>query len=196
MADKPTPDPRDLTLRALITAGEYDRATEQAIRAYGPELVSWLGSALRSEADAHDAFSWLSVELWKSLARYDGRCSIRTWCYMLARHAAARMRSRKSKRNEMLVSSIPSVAHAVTHVWNTTSHRAQRERDSYAEIRAKLDDEDQALLVLRVDRNLQWRDIAQILCGEDATESDVTKKAATLRKQFERVKQRLKELAG
>ena len=64
------------------------------------------------------------------------------------------------------------------------------------EFRRQLDEDDQTLLVLRVDRNLAWRDIALVLLGEEADPEDVTRKAATLRKQFERVKERLRELAA
>lgn len=189
-------DPRDAELRALITGGELERATEEALREYGAELIGWLCSILPSTADAHDAFSRMSEELWKSLRRFDGRCAVRTWCYMLARHAAARVRARTGKRREVLVSQIPSLQQAVTRIWNTSQREATRARDVYAEIRTLLDDDDQTLLILRVDRNLAWRDIAQVLLGEDATASELTRKAATLRKQFERVKQRLRELAA
>ena len=89
-----TVDPRDAELRGLITRGEHERATEEALRSYGPELIGWLCSILPSNADAHDAFSRMSEELWKSLGRFDGRCAVRTWCYMLARHA--RLRSTRS----------------------------------------------------------------------------------------------------
>jgi len=190
------PDEADRGIRDAIAAGAIDRATEDAIRTYGPELVGWLCSILPGEADAHDAFSWLSEELWRSFRRYDGRCSVRTWCYMLARHAAARVRNRPSREREQLVSHVPSIVHAATHVWTTTRANQQRMQDVYAEIRSSLDDEDQTLLVLRVDRNLAWRDIAIVLLGEDAPDDDVTRKAATLRKQFERVKDRLRELAA
>jgi RNA polymerase sigma-70 factor (ECF subfamily) len=57
-------------------------------------------------------------------------------------------------------------------------------------------EEDQTLLVLRVDRNLAWRDIAQVILGEDARPSDLTRKSTALRKQFERVKDRLRALAA
>jgi RNA polymerase sigma-70 factor, ECF subfamily len=188
-------DPGDAELRALIERGELARATEEALRAYGPELVGWLCSILPSTADAHDAFSRTSEELWKSLRRFDGRCSVRTWCYMLARHAAARVRGRSGRRREVLVSQIPSLAQAVTQIWNTSQQNAKHRQDVYAEIRPLLDDEDQALLALRVDRNLAWRDIAQVLLGEAASASELTRKSSALRKQFERVKERLRELA-
>jgi RNA polymerase sigma-70 factor, ECF subfamily len=191
----PAPD-RDAELRALVAAREIDRATEEIIRAYGPELLSWLRSALPGDADAYDAFSWMSEDLWRSLGRYDARCSLRTWCYMLARHAAARIRRAPRRAREQLVSQVPSVAAAVAHVWKTSRADERRMHDVYAEIRATLPDEEQTLLVLRVDRDLAWRDIAIVLLGEDADAAAVTRKASTLRKQFERVKQRLRELAA
>jgi len=191
-----TGDPRDAELRALISRGEHERATEEALREYGAELIGWLCTLLPTTADAQDAFSRMSEDLWKSLQRFDGRCAVRTWCYMLARHAAARVRGRAGKRREVLVSQIPSLQHAVTRIWSTSQREAKRARDVYAEIRTELGDDDQTLLMLRVDRNLAWRDIAQVILGEDATPSDLTRKAATLRKQFERVKDRLRELAA
>jgi RNA polymerase sigma-70 factor (ECF subfamily) len=194
--DAPPSDPRDAELRALIARGELDRATEETLRSYGPELVGWLCAMLPRAADAHDAFSRMSEDLWKSLRRYDGRCSLRTWCYMLARHAAARIRGRAGRDREVLVSQIPSIAQAVTQIWNTTRRNERRTHDVYAEIRTLLDDEDQTLLALRVDRDLAWRDIAQVMLGEAAAEDELGRKAATLRKQFERVKERLRTLAA
>ncbi len=186
----------DDELRALVESGQRERATEEILRTYGAELVGWLCSILPNDADAHDAFSWMSEELWRSLARYDGRCSLRTWCYMLARHSAARIRGKPSRERELLVSQIPSINQTAVHIWSTTRREEKRTRDVYAEIRATLPEDDQTLLVLRVDKNLAWRDIAQVMLGEQASEADVTKKAATLRKQFERVKERLRELAA
>jgi RNA polymerase sigma-70 factor (ECF subfamily) len=188
-------DVNDEELKALVAAGEYERATEKAIRLYGPELVGWLCSVLPSEADAQDAFSRASVELWKSLRRFDGRCSVRTWCYMLARHAAVRVRNRRAEQ-EVLVSQMPSIVGVVSHVWSTTKHNRAAAADVYTQIRNELDEEDQVLLVLRVDKDLAWRDIAQVLLGEDAATDELQRKAAALRKQFERVKERLKALAA
>jgi RNA polymerase sigma-70 factor (ECF subfamily) len=191
----PSAEP-DAELRALVAQGDFDRATEGVLRAYGPELIGWLCASLPSAADAYDAFSRMSEDLWRSLRRFDGRCSLRTWCYMLARHASARVRSRAGRNREVLVSQIPSVVQAVTQVWNTTRRNEQHVRDVYAEIRTALDDDDQTLLALRVDRNLAWREIAQVLLGEAADDGDLTRKSAALRKQFERVKDQLRTLAA
>jgi RNA polymerase sigma-70 factor (ECF subfamily) len=190
------PDAHEAELRALIDRSEIDRATELTIRIYGPELIGWLCSILPVEADAHDAFSRMSEELWRSFQRFDGRCSVRTWCYMLARYAASYVRARPRNQREVLVSQVPSLVGAVAHMWNTTRRGEYHAETVYAEIRGQLDDSEQTLLVLRVDRNLAWRDIAIVLLGESADADAVARKAASLRKQFERVKQRLRELAA
>lgn len=191
-------DDDDATVRALIASGEIDRATTDTLRVYGPELIGWMCSMLPGEADAHEAFSWMSEQLWKSLPRWEARCSLRTWCYMLARHAVIRTRTRSRSRlgREDLVASVPSIAHAVTHVWNTSRANAAQTQSVYTEIRNTLDDDEQTLLVLRVDRSLAWRDIAIVLLGEEASKEDIAAKAASLRKQFERMKERLRSLAA
>jgi RNA polymerase sigma-70 factor, ECF subfamily len=177
-----------------LDRGDTDRATELAIRTYGPELVGWLAAILPSDEDAYDAFSWLSEELWRSLARFDRRCSLRTWCYMLARQAAARIHAQPRRAHEELVSSVPSSIAA--QVISTTRLDAQRRESRYAEIRRQLPEEDQALLVLRVDRDLSWRDIALVLGGEGTPDDELERRAAALRKQFQRIKDELRALAG
>jgi RNA polymerase sigma-70 factor, ECF subfamily len=185
---------RETELRALVATGDLDLVTTATLRTYGGEIIGWLHTIVDTDADAKDAFSLMSEELWRSLSRYDGRCSLRTWCYMIARQSAARIRGRSHK--EVLVSTIPSVQHEVTHIWSTNRRDAFHAREVYAEIRAALSDEDRTLLVLRVDRDLAWRDIAIVLLGVDAEDQAVTKRAAALRKQFERVKEQLRALAA
>jgi RNA polymerase sigma-70 factor (ECF subfamily) len=196
MTATPASDTSEAELRALLDAGHIDLAIERTVRAYGPELITWLVSMFENDADAYDAFSRMCEELCHSYTRFDRRCSIRTWCYMLARHAAFHVRSQPRKRREVPLSELPSVLGAVSQAWNTTRRAKQHAQNIYAEIRGQLDEDDQALLILRVDRDLAWRDIAIVFLGEDASEDEVTRKAAMLRKHFGRVTQRLRELAA
>lgn len=186
----------DSELRELVKLGEIDRATDRALRAYGPELIGWLCAISTNEADAYDAFSWMSEELWKSLRRYQGGCSMRAWCYMLARQGAARVHARTQQRVEEPVSSLSSIVHTAGQIWSTTRREQTRNEVIYSEIRESLDAEDQMLLVLRVDRDLSWRDIAIVILGDTTTEEELARKAAALRKQFERVKVYLRGLAS
>lgn len=183
-------------LRELLALRDWDGATAAVLRLYGPEIIGWLTDALRNQADAQDAFSRTAEQLWRSCARFDGRCSLRTWLYMLARHAVHFIRNQAKFRNEQLVSNVPSAIHAATHVWNTTRRDAAYNANVYAEIRAALDEDERLLLVLRVDRGLTWRDIAHVMLGELAHTDEIEQKAGALRKQFERVKTHLRELAA
>ena len=49
---------------------------------------------------------------------------------------------------------------------------------------------------LRIDRELEWRAIAQIMSDESLDDDALTREAASLRKRFERLKEKLKWLAA
>ena len=61
-------------------------------------------------------------------------------------------------------------------------------------LRESLDPEDQLLLILRLDKDLAWRDIALVFADGDA-DADLERLAATLRKRFQSVKDRLRQMA-
>lgn len=184
-------DAREADLRACLDAGAHDRAAELAIRGWGPEIYGWLAGVLADPVDAGDAFALFAEQLWLSLRRYDGRCSTRTWCYMLARHAAGRVRDARRRGAAVPLSQAPSVAAAVRTV--TAAHQQTAVKDELRALRAALPEDDQMLLVLRVDRDLGWREVAQIMADEDATAIELDRHAAALRKRFERIKAELRK---
>lgn len=57
-------------------------------------------------------------------------------------------------------------------------------------MRARLDPDEQTLLILRVDRNLSWKDVAAVM-SEPGHELD----AAAVRKRFARLKAKLHRMA-
>jgi RNA polymerase sigma-70 factor (ECF subfamily) len=64
------------------------------------------------------------------------------------------------------------------------------------ELRESLSEEDQSLLMLRVDRKLSWKDLAVALSdGKEMNEAELAKKASNLRQSFQKVKNRLRSLA-
>jgi RNA polymerase sigma-70 factor (ECF subfamily) len=70
-----------------------------------------------------------------------------------------------------------------------TAIRVDRQRGTLAELRAQLSDADRTLLALRIDQQLSWEEIAEVLAEEGARPEP-----ATLAKRFERVKERLRVL--
>ena len=67
-------------------------------------------------------------------------------------------------------------------------------KDGVRALREQLDDDEQQLLMLRIDRDLSWNEIAEILDDDDDPQA-VARTAARLRQQFQKLKTRLRELA-
>ena len=63
-------------------------------------------------------------------------------------------------------------------------------REALRQLRGALDADDQQLLSLRLDRELEWEELAQLL-----SEGGPLVTAAALRKRYERLKERLGRLA-
>ena len=68
----------DQDRRYLEVAAEFGPALDRLARGY--EADADLRRDLRQE---------IHTEIWRSLARFDGRCSMRTWVYRVAHNTAA-----------------------------------------------------------------------------------------------------------
>lgn len=185
--------------RRLLGDGDVHAAVTAVIRGLGPELLGFLHLLTGNPDDAGDVFSDLCVRIWKSLPGFRGDSSLRTWAYVLARRAfydhrdqraAWRDRHTPFTGNPELDATIAGVrTHSTTLLREQRASRVQR-------LRARLTADDQALLTLRIDRNLEWRDIAQVLADAPMCDGEqLTRAAAALRKRFERVKAALRRMA-
>jgi RNA polymerase sigma-70 factor (ECF subfamily) len=196
----PSSDDSEAPLQALCDAQQYDAAATQIIQRYGRELLEYLVAIARSEADGADAFSQFTLDLWKGLPRFRWQASARTWCYTLARHALARVRRDPARRpgRAIALTDAPEVAKAAEQIRTSTINYLRTEvKDKVAALRDELSSEDQAILILRIDRKLEWRDVARALADEEdgeLTDAEITKRSAALRKRFERIKNDLKKL--
>ena len=182
----------DERVRSYLAIGETGAAATLALREFGPEILGFLSGVL-GDADADEVFSGLSERLWRSLKGFEGRCSIRTWTYVLARHELGRFRKGLRRHAEYLVP-ISGVQDALAITGTRTGSATPTDRQRrFAALRDELPVEDRMLLILRVDRDLAWDDIALAFADDPATLSDGARKreAARLRKRFQLVKQRL-----
>jgi RNA polymerase sigma-70 factor (ECF subfamily) len=170
--------------------GDVDSAATAAVRALGAQMLSYLRSVLRDGDDSDDAFSLWAESVWSGLAEFRGESRLETWCYRIAWHAALRiLRDPYRRRREALPPSRASVLAA--EIRSTTApHLAAGAAEGIARLRRQLTPEEQTLLVLRVDRDLPWRDIAEILSSDGETVNE-----SALRKRYERIKERIAELA-
>lgn len=70
-------------------AGAQDALFRDASERYGASLQR-LARAYEADPDKRrDLSQDIHLQLWRSFAAYDGRCSLRTWVYRVAHHVAA-----------------------------------------------------------------------------------------------------------
>jgi RNA polymerase sigma-70 factor (ECF subfamily) len=201
VADDSQDDALATSVRAKLASGELAAATTLVVHGFGPQILGYLTAMARHEADANDAFSQFCEDLWRGLPGFEWRTSLRTWCYVLARNALYRQRQGAPQRHGAHVapSQVPELAALAERVRTATAEFMRTEtRSRFTELRDGLDPDDRTLLILRIDRRMPWRDIAEVLAPSDeSSEPDaITRRAAALRKRFERLKLSLREHLG
>ncbi|HTP28555.1 MAG TPA: sigma-70 family RNA polymerase sigma factor [Anaeromyxobacteraceae bacterium] len=175
-------------VRQLVDAGDTSGGATEALRALGPEILRFLRSVLRDEEDAADAFSQFSENLWKGIARFRGRSSLRTWAFRIAWNSAQNLRSDAWHRRGRRFAT-GEASRIAEEVRTKTAVRVARQRDQLEELRQALTVEDQSLLALRLDREFSWTEIAEIFSAEGKPVQ-----ALALMKRFERIKKQLAEM--
>lgn len=177
-------------MAAALARGDHAAAAEQAIRGYGAEILGYLTRVLGSRGDGADAFSYFAEQLWKGMPGFAGRSSVRVWAYQVAWSAAVRVRSEAwTRRRVHLPTSMASKI--AGEVLSRTAEQRERESTKLEQLRAALAPDEQSLLVLRLDRKLSWREVAEVMAEEGAPVDE-----AALRKRFERLKAKLARLAA
>src|SRR5262249_38653602 len=138
------------------------------------ELLGFLVTYMRNADDAAEVFGDFSEQFWKSLPTFEWRCSARTWAYMLARRAASQYRRRERRHEaDRPLTQLPRLSIAVERVrTGTIAYRRTDVKDRFQELREQLDPEDQTILILRVDRDLSWLELAQIMLGGEPAPSE------------------------
>jgi RNA polymerase sigma-70 factor (ECF subfamily) len=182
-------------IESLRRKGELHAAATKAVEGYGPEVFGFLVTTLRNEQDASEVFSQACEDLWRGMDQFAGRCTMRAWLYMLARHAGARFRRSPQRRpgRHVALSQLSDVAERVRS--RTLPHLRTSVKDRFAAIRDSLSEDDRALLVLRVDREMSWSEIARAFSSDDDSNDALRRVGARLRKRFQFVKDRIRERA-
>jgi RNA polymerase sigma-70 factor (ECF subfamily) len=192
----------DLETRIRHACAEADHVTAATlvIEGYGGEIMAFLLSRLRSRSDADEVFAVVAEKLWTGLAAFEWRCSLRSWLYRLSRNAAIDFVTAVQNRPErhVALSQHASPSWLADRVRSATATFQQTAaKDRVRQLREQLSQDDQMLLILRVDRGMDWRELAAAMGDDPAPLEGVEldREAARLRKRFERVKERLRELA-
>jgi RNA polymerase sigma factor (sigma-70 family) len=185
-------------LRRAWNDGDFRAVTTLALERYGPEILGVLAVQLRSTADASEAFSMFSEALWAGVPGFQWRCSLRAWAHRIARHAALRWATagaRSPERNlSMEQGGVFELAEQVRS--STLVHLRSEVKSEVRRLREELPQTEQMLLILRIDKALEWTEIAAALADHDLLDPEELKReSARLRKHFQHVTKKLRDLA-
>lgn len=186
-----TREERDALEAAILARHAQNKlreAAELAVQGYGPEVYGYLVGILRSHDEADEAFAMFTEDLLDGFRTFQARSMVRTWAYVLARNAGTailRKRVRDVKHQALSDAedraALVQKSRSLTAEWRKTSVK-----DAFRELRRALPEEDQTILILRVDRDLPWREVARVT-GEFAGEPTPEE----LRREQDRIKKRL-----
>lgn len=182
----------DDRIRELLGARQISEATTLALRVLGPEMLGFLSGVL-GDADGDEAFQSFSEHLWRSLDRFQGRCTMRTWAYVIARRAISKFRrgERRHLEGRVPISELQDVLEEVRKTRTTLAADRQR----LTKLRDELKIPDRMLLIMRVDRSLSFEEIAMAFADDPDVLSteELKRESARLRKRFQLVKRSLME---
>ena len=181
-------------------AQDYERAATEVLESYGGEILGFLASRLRSQSDAAEVFSMFTEDLWVGMPGFQWKCSMRGFCYTIARNAANRYKVAPANRGDRNVglTKASNLSRIVEQVrTRTVAYMRTEVKSKMRQLREQLPEDDQTLLILRVDRNLPWRELAMVMTdgGESLPDDELDKISARMRKRFQLAKERRKELA-
>ena len=184
-------------VRTRAESGDFTGAAGALVKGYGPEIVTYLSGVLRTSDDnLREAFAVFCEDVCRGIRSFRFESSVRTWTYVIANRAALKhMRSARQHARRFDgpadVEKIAAMVHTTTvEYMRTTNH------DKLAEAREKLDPEERTILILRVDRQLPWREIALVMSEDGLTGEALRLREQALRKKFETVKRHVREHLG
>lgn len=159
-------------------------------------VIGYLTVLLHDEDDAQDVFGRVVEDVLRGWQTFRHDCAPRTWLYTIARNAALRYVDRAWREREEPISEHPEVLELPEQRRTSTAPRYRSAKRKVDMLRAHLSEVDQTLLTLRLDRDMEWSDIAHVLTeGAKPSAAELARTAARLRKRFQRLKDELTELA-
>ena len=190
----------DQRLHALVSTGALDEAATQFLERHGTAIFAFLADRLRSPRDAEEVFAQFTEDFWRGLPRFGMRASMRSWAFTLARNAAFRHQRSPQRRpgyNQPLPEDSRLGPAGAGSRSQTPAYQRTTFKQQLRELRRRLPEADQTLLVLRLDQGLSWFELADVLSPEDAPYFPEVRnrRAAQLRQRFRRIKDRLRSWA-
>ena len=198
MTQRP-PDTIEAQLQQLLLTRSFSEATTLGIEAYGPSILGMLVGALGDEDAAEDVYAVWCEDVWNGIDGFEGRSRFSTWAYRVAYNALSRYHRTPWQRHRLSLRTgddhqrrlLEERIHVTTAAWRKTTVK-----DAFQSLRKQLTPTENTLIILRIDRGLSWREIAQIMIeADDPSAARLQREANRLAQVFHRTKQKLHDLA-
>ena len=188
----------------LIASGDIKKAAVMALYGdgendgqdgHGHHIYAWLRGVMKDDHDADEVFNEFFLAVFEDIGSYRGDGPLKSWLYRVARNTAHTFWRNRNQRREVPLGVDDEViqkARTSTKEWKKSTVK-----DAFQLLRLELSEEEQTLLILRVDRDMDWEDVARVFIDvNESTPSDaLPKEVNRLKQQFSRVKKKLKKLA-
>ncbi len=178
-------------VRALLAGGDDAGAAAAAIRFHGDEVFGFLLGALDSAGAAAEAYAGFGARVRREIGLFGWRCSLRTWVYSVSRRELAE-HARRPPGTAARSSLAPVILAGPTA---TLPARSTGTAAVIAALRGRLPPEDRALLILRIDRELSFPELAVTSLGEAAPPGHLLREAERIRAQLQRIRDDLARAA-
>ena len=176
----------DEAVRVALGTGDVARAAQEALRRYGPELFGFLVAVVGDREAAGTVYANACRHMETELAALPRTCSLQTGMYAIVRRRLAAHRQTGPHRTTGTATDFE-----LTDPSRTVSRRPANRRAAIAALRMHLPPEDRELLVLRIDRSLDWTEVAITSLGWDASKLDLAREARRLRARMRAVREEL-----
>jgi DNA-directed RNA polymerase specialized sigma24 family protein len=181
------PDPRSPDdavvhdVRDLLARDDRAAALHALFAAYGAEVFGLLVGVLDDTRLADEVYADVVAQVSDELAHFEWACSLRVWLYGIARAALRARRKREHRPSDQATRD------------NTRASRALR--PVVVAVRRGLSEEERELLILRIDRELDWTQLALVELGSDASTPEVATEARRMSARFDKLVERVRDLA-
>ena len=162
----PTGREREETIRRVLAGKDYRSAAHELVRLYADEIYRFCVHAIGNRQDGEDLAQEVLGDACRSLTRFKGRSTVRTWLYKVAWHKVYDQRKRLARQPHLvpidgLVTS-ELLRLGTGHGADDALAATQRHKQISRALR-QLSSYDRTLLFMRVAQEMPFQDIAGVL---------------------------------
>ena len=158
------PVKEDLWIHKALRRGDHRRALELLARTHGPRLGRLCFAMTGDQAEAEELTQEILIGAFRAMPSFEGRSSIRTWLYTIARRTCSKALQKRRRRRRLLAATdLPGAPPPHQHEDGLETRRRLRGA------MAQLSEPQQEVLLLHHVSGLSYREVGRV-CGirEDA----------------------------